>query len=404
MGIYEPSEDSYLMQKYVREFSLGRILDMGTGSGIQALTAITNPNSQFVIAADANLEAVAALDHKIKAQKIRKLQAVQSDLFSNTPGKFNLIIFNPPYLPQDKGIEDPALYGGKKGWEISEQFFRQASAHLFPDGKILFLFSSLTDKKKIEEILASHLFRFQELEREKISFEELYLYLIEKTPLLRELEKKGLQNLTYFTHGKRGDIYTATLDTNQFVKKYIPRTKNNLKVAIKVERKESKAENRIENEAKWLQIVNQKGIGPRYLFHGESSGGNYVAYEFVEGRFIDEWIKIHEKKEILPILKQLLYQCAQLDQLKINKEELHHPFKHIIITIHNHPVLLDFERCTETEKPKNVTQLLEFICRIKTLLDHKSITVNPEKIRNLAKEYKEHYSPETFQLIAALFP
>lgn len=399
MGIYEPSEDSYLIQKYVRELALGRVLDMGTGSGIQALTAITNPNAQFVLAADTNQRVITALEKRIKEQKIRKLQVVHSDLFSAIQGKFNLIIFNPPYLPQDQGIEDQALYGGKKGWEISKQFFQQASPHLFPDGKILFLFSSLTNKKKIDEILAHHLFKFQELEREKIAFEELSIYLIEKTSLLRELEKRGLQDVTYFTHGKRGDIYTATMDKNQFIKKYIPQTKNNLKVAIKVERKESKAENRIESEAKWLQVVNQKGLGPRYLFHGE----NYVAYEFVEGIFIDEWLGTHEKKEILMMLKQLLHQGAQLDRLKINKEELHHPFKHIIITADNHPVLLDFERCTETEKPKNVTQLLEFFCRIEVALQKKGIFVDKEAIRKLAKEYKERPSQETLQHLVALF-
>lgn len=399
MGIYEPSEDSYLIQKYVRELALGRVLDMGTGSGIQALTAVTNPQAQFVLAADADPDAVAALEKKIQTQKIRKLQVVRSDLFSNIKGKFNLIIFNPPYLPQDKRIEDQALYGGKKGWELSEQFFRQASAYLFPDGKILFLFSSLTSKKKIEEILAHHLFRFQELEREKISFEELYLYLIEKTPLLKELEKKCLQDVVYFTHGKRGDIYTANLDKNQFIKKYIPQKKNNLKVAIKVERKESTAENRIENEIRWLQIVNQKGIGPKYLFHGD----NYVAYEFAEGRFIDEWLQLHDKIEIIKLLKQLLHQCSALDELKINKEELHHPFKHIIITALNYPVLLDFERCTQTEKPKNVTQLLEFFCRLEPVLTKKGIIVDKEAVRNLAKEYKGTGSQDILQQIIALF-
>ena len=398
MGIYEPSEDSYLIQKYVRELALGRVLDMGTGSGIQALTAITNPNAQFVIAADTDPSVITALEKKIQEQKIRKLQVVHSNLFSNIKGKFNLIIFNPPYLPQDKGIEDQALYGGKKGWELSEKFFQQASPHLFPDGKILFLFSSLTNKKKIDEILSHHLFQFRELEREKVAFEELYLYLIEKTPLLRELEKKGLQEVVYFTHGKRGDIYTAHLDQNQFIKKYIPQTKNNIKVAIKVERNESTAENRIENEIKWLQVVNQKGIGPKYLFHGD----NYVVYKFVEGIFIEDWLESHEKKEIMTLLQELLQQCFSLDQLKINKEELHHPFKHIIITAHNHPVLIDFERCAQTDKPKNVTQLLEFFCRLEPALKEKGIMVDKEMVRKWAKEYKETGQKDIVQQIIAL--
>ena len=52
--IYEPAEDSYLLQKLVRQYAIGRVLDMGTGSGIQALTAIESPNSREVIAVDIN--------------------------------------------------------------------------------------------------------------------------------------------------------------------------------------------------------------------------------------------------------------------------------------------------------------------------------------------------------------
>ena len=39
MEVYEPSEDSYLLEKYVKEFSKGLVLDIGTGTGIQAKAA-----------------------------------------------------------------------------------------------------------------------------------------------------------------------------------------------------------------------------------------------------------------------------------------------------------------------------------------------------------------------------
>jgi methylase of polypeptide subunit release factors len=44
MAIYEPQEDSFLLQKVLKEYAFGRVLDMGTGSGIQALTAMRFPN------------------------------------------------------------------------------------------------------------------------------------------------------------------------------------------------------------------------------------------------------------------------------------------------------------------------------------------------------------------------
>lgn len=37
--IYEPEEDSYLLEKYVKKLAKGKVLDLGTGSGIQALAA-----------------------------------------------------------------------------------------------------------------------------------------------------------------------------------------------------------------------------------------------------------------------------------------------------------------------------------------------------------------------------
>ena len=137
MDIYQPAEDSYLINQFVKQYAIGRVLDMGTGSGIQALTAIKSPNVREVIAVDINEQAIIKLNNQIKEKKLRKIKAINGNLFENVAGHFNLIVFNPPYLPQDKGIEDPALYGGKRGWEISERFFSEVSNHLSPDGKIL---------------------------------------------------------------------------------------------------------------------------------------------------------------------------------------------------------------------------------------------------------------------------
>lgn len=401
--IYQPQEDSYLLQKHLKKYALGRILDMGTGSGIQALTILTNPNIKEVLAVDINPKVVEKLNQKINQENLRKIKTVRSDLFENVQGKFNLIIFNPPYLPQDKNIEgkdikDEAIYGGKNGWELSEKFFRQASNFLFPDGKILFLFSSLTNKEKIDEILKHNLFDFKEIDRQKLSFETLYVYLIEKSPPLKELERKGIENITYFTHGKRGDIYTGFINQNQCVKTYLSKEKEIIKVAIKIKRKESEAIGKIENEAKWLKILNQESIGPKYLFHDD----NFLVYKFVEGKFILDWIEGNDKENIKNVLIELLNQCFTLDKMKVNKEEMHHPLKHILVDKFDQPILIDFERCNQTEKPQNVTQFIEFICRMKSELKKKSIVLRIENLRNLAKSYKEKPTLEKLDQIIAM--
>jgi len=168
--IYHPREDSFLLQKYVRKYANGTVLDMGTGSGIQALTALEK--TKKVLAVDLNKEAV-------KFVKDKGINAKVSNLFSNAKGKFDLIIFNPPYLPTCK-FKDIALDGGKKGYEILERFFLKAENHLKENGKILIVFSSLTKPKKVKDIIKKNNFCFKILEEKKLPFEKLYLVLVEK--------------------------------------------------------------------------------------------------------------------------------------------------------------------------------------------------------------------------------
>ncbi len=371
---------------------------MGTGSGIQALTAIQKPDVLNVLAVDSNEKAVLALKQKIQKEKLRKITVLQSDLFENVFGKFNLIIFNPPYLPKDKGIEDPALYGGKKGWELSARFFDHVSNYLAHDGTILFLFSSLTNKAKIDEIIQSHLFQFNELDRQKIPFEELYVYEITKTPLLRELEGKGLEDIHYFAQGKRGKVFTGIMDRSKLVKTHFPSKKDIVRVAIKIHKKSTAAEGRIANEAAWLEKLNKKKIGPRLLF----SGPEYIVSAFVEGTFIVDWITSHTKEEIQPVLAEVFRQCFVLDLLSVNKEEMHHPLKHIIIDASNNPTLIDFERCYETEKPHNVTQFADFLGKYRSLLVKKGFTFTVKELRDAAAEYKETYREKEFGKILEL--
>ena len=94
--IYEPGEDSFLLAKYVEKFAKGNVLDIGTGSGVQAENALKF--SKDVLAVDIDKKAVSYV-------KKRGVKAKVSDLFSNVKGKFDLIIFNPPYLP-DEELED----------------------------------------------------------------------------------------------------------------------------------------------------------------------------------------------------------------------------------------------------------------------------------------------------------
>ena len=101
-------------------------------------------------------------------------------------------------------------------------------------------------------------------------------------------------------------------------------------------------------------------------------------------------------------MHDILHQCRILDKIGVTKEEMHHPFKHILIDKNNQAHFIDFERCSRTDKPKNVTQCIEFFCRIKEELESKNIKINVDSLRELASGYKEDYSQSFFVQILKL--
>ena len=172
--IYNPLEDSYLLEKYVAKYSFGKTLDIGTGSGILAITALQN--TKDVIAVDINLEAV-------NLAKKKGVNSFKSNLFSNVKGKFDTIIFNPPYLPLER-LEDKEsrlnTTGGKYGYEVISRFLGKVNDYLNKDGIVLIVFSSLTNKNKVDSLIRKNKLNFELLEVVKFDFEELYCYLIRK--------------------------------------------------------------------------------------------------------------------------------------------------------------------------------------------------------------------------------
>jgi len=382
--IYEPREDSFFLKEEIKNYAHSLVLDIGTGSGIQALEA--SKYASKVYAVDINSAAIKNLKKTIRKNKIKNIIAVKSDLFSSLKKiKFDLIIFNPPYLPSDKKYPDKALDGGKRGFELIERFFEEASAFLKPTGLILLVFSSLTNKNKVDEVIIRHLFDFKLIGTKKLFFEQLFLYKISKSVLLQELEELEIKDIVYFSRGKRGIIYTGFL--------------KNKKIAIKVKRKEAVVD-KISNEGYWLKILNKKNIGPK-LIHGKE---NFLVYEFVEGLFIIDFIEKSNKITVKSVLKDILKQCFIMDELDINKLEMHRPIKHIIVTESKNVVLIDFERTKKTNEPKNVTQFCQFLIskHIAQILILKKILINENTMIELCKNYKNNPTEQNFEEIVEL--
>ena len=177
MSIYQPAEDSYLLSSILKENLPDllkanpnlKFLEIGTGSGVHLETALKlGIKKQNIFSSD--------IDEKsVEHCNLLGFNCIHSDLFENISGKYNLIIFNPPYLPED--AREPrdsktATTGGKKGNEIILRFLAQAKSHLEKNSKIFLITSSLSPKINFKKFSYSA----KEIGCEKLFYEKLCVW------------------------------------------------------------------------------------------------------------------------------------------------------------------------------------------------------------------------------------
>ena len=385
--IYEPREDSYLLKEYVEKFSVGKVLEIGTGSGILALTAVEMASVESVVAVDINPNSVKFVESsskKLSSEVRKKFTVLRSDLFGSVTGKFDTIVFNPPYLPNDKRLKDVALDGGKNGYETIVRFLESANEYLTQPGIILLLFSSFSKREKIDEAIIDNCFTYSLVAEKNIDFETLYVYRIEKSSALRELEVNGVSYVHRFARGKRGLIFSGIY--------------NGSKVTIKLKNPNSKSENAMEREYKMIDFLRNEGFTriPKVVL----TGHDFFVYEYIDGILIEDFLKKSKKSEIIEVIKNVFYSMRELDVIGVNKEEMHRPYKHILIS-NGDFTLIDFERCKETDKPQNVTQFCQYITseNFRRITSKKKLNFDKEEIIKLSQNYKKNYSQVSFSKI-----
>lgn len=175
--IYEPSEDSYLiseilsaeMPKLLKENPEMKFLEIGCGSGINLETAVkAGVKKENIVGTDINPEAV-------KHCKALGFRCIKSDLFKKIKGKFDVIVFNPPYLPLDERepkASRKATTGGKKGNETTIKFLREAGKHLNAQGKVFLIASSLSLKINFKKLG----YKAREIAHKDLFFEKLFVW------------------------------------------------------------------------------------------------------------------------------------------------------------------------------------------------------------------------------------
>jgi release factor glutamine methyltransferase len=162
-GVYRPREDSNLLAGVVREHARGDVLDLGAGSGLQGITAAQK--GCRVTFADIDGKALDAARRNAELNHVEG-SFVVSDIFSGITGRFDTIIFNPPYLPSEE-IREKALDGGKDGRELIERFLSSYKEHLKPGGIALLVESTFSGyQKEVEngaKVMAKSHYFFEDL-------------------------------------------------------------------------------------------------------------------------------------------------------------------------------------------------------------------------------------------------
>jgi release factor glutamine methyltransferase len=134
-----------ILQALPREESL-QILDVGTGSGILAITLALNLPSAEITAVDISPAAIAVARRNAEAHNVaHRIHLIESDLLGKVPsGRYNAIVSNPPYIPDsDRPNLHPqvrdhepaaALFAGETGLDIYCRLIPQACNALKSNG------------------------------------------------------------------------------------------------------------------------------------------------------------------------------------------------------------------------------------------------------------------------------
>ena len=122
------------------------ILDVGTGSGVIALSLAAEFPEARILAVDVSDDALAlAQENAIRLDLSDRVQFLKSRLLETIAGPFDLIVANLPYIStQDRRtlsrevLRDPeiALFAGARGDELVRELINQAPTRLGPGGTL----------------------------------------------------------------------------------------------------------------------------------------------------------------------------------------------------------------------------------------------------------------------------
>jgi len=154
-GVVIPSIQSVFLLENTTIRSGETVLDIGSGSGVQAIFAADQASK--IVATDLSADAVENTLFNVKGHNLtEKIETRQGDLFGpiKKTEKFDVIIFNIDY-PFD--LETQGL------WKVHERFFREVQDYLNPGGRIYYQAGLIANIPKIFSMVTNNKMRIMKM-------------------------------------------------------------------------------------------------------------------------------------------------------------------------------------------------------------------------------------------------
>ena len=152
-----------------------KVLDMGTGTGIIAIFAAEK--AKKVVAADKSDAAINCAKQNAKINSICNITFVKSDLFEKIKEKFDIILFQPPYIKgkAKKEIDKTFIENN-----TVKRFLQDARKYLRRKGYIIMSYSTLGEPEKMLK-QARKYYKVELIAKKRFLFEKIFLFKL--TPL-----------------------------------------------------------------------------------------------------------------------------------------------------------------------------------------------------------------------------
>ena len=178
-GVYEPSDDTWLLLELLEKHDgvHDTCIETCAGTGVLGTYLLASGKCRRIIFVDVNHRACMNTLHNLELNDLLGKGVVLNSLsLKPVKGKCaDLIVFNPPYLPgEPRDLYDMGLVGGRRGYETIADIVSGANSVLRYRGHMFFVYSSLTGRKKVVELLARNGFKIVRELRKHVFFEDIF--------------------------------------------------------------------------------------------------------------------------------------------------------------------------------------------------------------------------------------